>query len=82
MLQEQEVLDLIASTLEIPVSSLSRSTPSDQVPEWDSMGVMNLMMALKKQGIAVDFNNTTALTSVEGILELSRAAADSDKEAA
>jgi acyl carrier protein len=59
----------------IPPEQVSTSTSRDDVPEWDSVGHLNLMLGLEGRfGVSFDVDDLTRLTSVEAILAyLSRA---------
>ncbi len=59
----------IATTLKVPVVSITPSTRDKDVPAWDSLGHLNLMMALEQTfDIMLDVEDFARLTSVPEIL--------------
>lgn len=63
----REVMNL---TFGIPRDQVSARTSRADVPEWDSVGHLNLMLGLEERfHIAFDVEDLTRLTSVEAILD-------------
>jgi acyl carrier protein len=63
------VSDLISQTLGISRDQITDGFTYGDVPEWDSMGHMNLMLALEeKYGIQVSADTITNLVSIPAIL--------------
>lgn len=73
-LTENEVLKLIADALDTEPSLIVRGIKSSDIPNWDSMGLLGLISALDRQGIACSLGNTDSLQSVDGILEVVKTA--------
>jgi acyl carrier protein len=54
----------------IPPEQIQPSTSRSDIPEWDSVGHLNLMLGLEGHfGVALEVDDLTRLTSVEAILE-------------
>ena len=59
---------LIAETLQIPPESITSTLAFGDIAEWDSMGHMQIMMALETQfGVDIDADSILALTTVPAI---------------
>jgi acyl carrier protein len=69
-----EVLELIADTINVSAEELrTEETGADHL-EWDSLDIMALLARLQKSGVSVVIpDDLSALHSVDGILELFRA---------
>ena len=53
----------------LPAATVSSSTLRADVPEWDSVGHLNLMLGLEDRfGVSFEVDDLTRLTSVEAIL--------------
>jgi len=64
-----QLQDAIAGTLNVPVESVSESTKDEDLPAWDSLGHVNLMMTLEQTfDVSLDVDDFTRLTSVPAIL--------------
>lgn len=60
----------IASTLRVPLQAITESTVNEDLPAWDSLGQVNLMMALEQTfDIYVEVEDFERLISVHAILE-------------
>lgn len=69
-----QLREVIAQTLKTPTSSIGRTTRATDVPTWDSLGHVNLMMSLEQTfDIQLDVDDFPRLTSVPAILELLKA---------
>jgi citrate synthase len=65
----QAIGDLISETLEIPRGQVTDNFTYGDAPQWDSMGHMNLMMALEeKYGVQITAETITGLVSIPAIL--------------
>ncbi len=65
------VIALIASELEIPEERLDASSSVDTVPEWDSMGHLNICLAFQDCfGVKLDLEAIGAATSVPALVAL------------
>ena len=63
-----EIDELIATALGIPVASINESLEYLEVPEWDSFGHLNIVLALEKRyGISIRDDLVPELTTVRGI---------------
>lgn len=63
-----DVEALIASTLNIPVEQVTEDSDMSTVPNWDSMGHINLVLAIEEAyGVVVDEEAVVELTSVRAI---------------
>jgi acyl carrier protein len=65
----ESVSSLIAMSFGISKDRISSSTRQADIPEWDSVGHLNLMLALEDTfGIRLDVDDMKRLTTVEAIL--------------
>jgi acyl carrier protein len=65
----ERVQTAIATTLKVPVVAITRSTRDKDVPAWDSLGHLNLMMALEQTfDVMLDVEDFAKLASVPDIL--------------
>lgn len=65
-----QLREVIAQTLRVPESSVSPTTRATDLPSWDSLGHVNLMMSLEQTfDIQLDVEDFPKLTSVPAILE-------------
>ncbi len=61
--------DLISDTLVVPRDQVTDNFNYGDVPEWDSMGHMNLMMALEEKfNIQITADTITNLVSIPAII--------------
>ena len=64
------VQDAIAKTLRVPAEKITATTTDEQIGAWDSVGHVNLMMALEDTfGISLDVEDFPRLNSVRNIME-------------
>ena len=64
-----QLQDAIAGTLNVPVESVSENTKDEDLPAWDSLGHVNLMMTIEQTfDVSLDVDDFTRLTSVPAIL--------------
>lgn len=49
MVNEQALRELMASVLRVPAQSITQDTSMDNVPSWDSLKHMNLVLALEEE---------------------------------
>ncbi len=65
-----EVQNLLAEIFEVERSAISSETQFGDLPKWDSMGHMDLMMALEtKFGIEINADSIRDLVSIAAILD-------------
>ncbi|MBV8159835.1 MAG: acyl carrier protein [Acidimicrobiia bacterium] len=61
---------VLASTFETPAGAITPSTGQEDLEGWDSLGHLNLMLALQDTfGVTLDVDDMLELTSVPAILE-------------
>lgn len=66
----ERLQDAIAQTLQVPASSIGLQTKAADLPAWDSLGHVNLMMSVEQTfDIQLDVEDFPTLTSVPAILE-------------
>jgi acyl carrier protein len=67
----EQLRDVVASTLKVPASRITEATKNeDLAASWDSLGHVNLMMALEQTfGVFLDVEDFPKLTSVPAILQ-------------
>jgi acyl carrier protein len=64
----EEVKGVLAEALKLPVERVTDSLSFGDVSEWDSLGHMNLLMALEERyGIPLDEDLIARLVSLEAI---------------
>ena len=73
-MKTDEVLELVASTLNVPLPQLCLESRAGDFEEWDSMGVLSLLTMCDRQGINFAPGNVEHLLSVQGILRAFREA--------
>lgn len=65
-----QLQEAIADTLNIEASDVSASSNADNLSAWDSLGHVNLMVALEETfDIELDVEDFPKLTSVQAILD-------------
>ena len=70
MTSDDPIVTLIAATLGIPAARVTDDLAFSEVPEWDSLNHVNLMVALEKALQAeIDEERMIQLTSVRAIRE-------------
>ena len=63
-----QVQDLLVKSLRVPVEQVTPELAFGDLPQWDSMGHMEVMMALEAQyGIEINAETIAALTSIPAI---------------
>lgn len=61
---------IISATLKVPSAKINEQTRKEDIPAWDSLGHVNLMMALEQTfDIFLDVEDFPKLISVPDILE-------------
>ena len=73
-LTQDEVIQRVAEALGVPPSRLNAESAAGDLVEWDSMGILSILTAVGREGVAFDPNDITAFQSMDGVLELFRAA--------
>jgi acyl carrier protein len=69
-----ELMALMAEIFEVEAQEVSQDTQFGDLPKWDSMGHMDLMVALEsKFGIEINADSIRDLVSVKAILEAAEA---------
>lgn len=63
-----QVQDLLMKSLRVPADQITPELAFGDLPQWDSMGHMEVMMALEAQyGIEINAETIGALTSISAI---------------
>lgn len=66
----ETVRELVALTFGISSGQITPETVQDDIPEWDSLGHLNLMLSLEDMfNIKLALEDMTNLTSIAAILE-------------
>jgi acyl carrier protein len=67
----EQLQEVIASTLKVSGAKITETTKDEDLPAaWDSLGHVNLMMALEQTfGVFLDVEDFPKLTSVAAILQ-------------
>ncbi len=62
------VRDLLANALEIPIERVGPDLAFGDLPEWDSMGHMSVMVSLEQRfGVQINSDTIAQLTSLPAI---------------
>jgi acyl carrier protein len=73
MLNEDTLKQIIATILKVDVSTISEDSSMDNVPNWDSLRHMNLVLALEEEfRVAIpdeDAGNITSFKLIKLVLE-------------
>lgn len=66
----EQLRGVVAATLKVPPEKITETTKSEELAAWDSLGHVNLMMALEQTyGVYLDVEDFPKLTSVPAILQ-------------
>jgi acyl carrier protein len=64
----EQVRGLVAGALQVPLEAVSDGLSFGDLPEWDSMGHMEVMVQLEERfGVEISADTIAALTSLEAI---------------
>ena len=73
MMTQLEALKWVAELFEQPVDALSPDTALDQIPMWDSLGILTLMADFdERHGIVLNDEDMHGMQKVDDILEVLR----------
>jgi acyl carrier protein len=65
----ERVREAVAVTFGIPAAEITRQTTQNDLPGWDSVGHLNLMLVLEESfGLSLEIADMEKLTSVEAIV--------------
>lgn len=65
----ERVRDTIATTLKVPAARITEHTVNEDLPAWDSLGQVNLVMALEQTfDLMIEVEDFEQLKSVPAIL--------------
>ena len=68
---EQRVFRIVSAVFGLTLSSVSRVMSADDVQNWDSVNVINLLLALESEfDIMIDVDEAEQLLSVELVLAI------------
>ena len=71
MMTEEEVLHWLTELFEEPKGTLQKETLRDDIPNWDSLGVLNLMADIdQKFEILLSDNELQAMRSIDNIFKV------------
>ena len=71
MITRDEAIAWIAETLEEPAENVSATTRRDEIPGWDSLGVLSLMAELDERfDIRLTESDLAEIDSVQDVLDL------------
>lgn len=69
-----QIQELIAATLKVPPAKITPTLRSEELPAWDSLGQVNLMMALEETyGVYIEVEEFAQLVSVPAIVDFLKA---------
>lgn len=64
---------IVAATLKVQPGQITEATRDEDLPSWDSLGQVNLIMALEQEfGVYVEVDDFGTLNSVPAMLEYLR----------
>ncbi len=65
----ERVRDVIATTLKVPAARITETLVQEELPAWDSLGQVNLVMALEQTfDLMIEVEDFEQLKSVPAIL--------------
>ena len=68
---QNELFNVLASTLNIPVNTITMSSSSENIEQWDSLMHMNVIFAIEEAfNVMVPDDKITEVTSVAALLEV------------
>ena len=68
---EQRVFRIVSAVFGVTLSSVSRTMSADNVRNWDSVNIINLLLALESEfDIMIDVDEAEQLLSVELVLAI------------
>ncbi len=71
MITRDEAIAWIAETLEEPAENVRATTRRDEIPGWDSLGVLSLMAELDERfDIRLTESDLAGIDSVQDVLDL------------
>lgn len=66
----EQLREIMANALEVPVGTITENSTMDDIEEWDSLGHVHIMVALEQAfDLYMDVENFAELDSVPAILE-------------
>ncbi|MDS4022454.1 MAG: acyl carrier protein [Candidatus Competibacter sp.] len=66
----EQLRDIIAITLKLPVEKITETTRDEDLAAWDSLGHVNLMLALEQTfDLFIEVEDFPTLNSVQGIIK-------------
>ena len=69
-----QLQDALATTLKVSAKDITDTTKDEDIPAWDSLGHVNVMMTLEQTfDIALDVEDFPKLTSVPAIIDYLKA---------
>lgn len=71
---EARVLSVVASVVGVAVEQLDSESSHENVPNWDSVNVLNLMIALEAEfGVPITIDDASKLIAVKSVCDLLQA---------
>jgi acyl carrier protein len=71
---ENRIKNVISIVFDVPLDSVTLQTSNKNIRNWDSLNLINLMIALESEfGVTLDVDEVVDLLSVEKIVEVLRA---------
>lgn len=66
--EQLRVIELVSEALQIPISQVTEKLSFGDIPQWDSMGHMGIMLLLEERfNLEVDASIISTLTSIPAI---------------
>ena len=69
MITEEKVIAVVSKALEISEDSINLNTKSSEIPEWDSLGHLAILMKISEE-IGDQYNESQELASATSVKEI------------
>ncbi len=68
---EQRTRRIVAEVFGLPVESITRDTSHESIEDWDSLNVLNVLMAVEGEfGVSISPEEAASFVSVQKILDV------------
>lgn len=75
---EERVRTIMSKVFNVPSSEITDASSNETIERWDSLGHMNLCLALEEEfGIELDGDNVASMTKYPDVVTVVRAAVES-----
>ena len=72
LIKENELIELVNTTFELPVGTIDANSSMDNVEKWDSLGHLGILVAIDKrlEGKASEIKDLATAASIQEIIEI------------